>query len=279
MVVVEIVIIMERFCKYSQQVFPKFSQKHSFHLLSSYLQFFDTILQVHDGPGQLLHCPRRLQLSRGGGAHVIPGHDPAVSVPHVDAALRDVPLVLQAALALAQLARQLPDGPVVHQDLVVLLQDHLAELLRGGPQVRPVFVHGSEERIVRLLLLLLPPHILGVAVSGRDRCADQAAEAELFGGACTYLLPEVELIQSGDFQPDAAESTVGLGAVQSSQRAGMGHRAGLQWLEQRLRAQGSVVAERRGALPGINTGDDADDRPEEGEGARSHQNHHKLHSD
>lgn len=59
----------------------------------------------------------------------------------------------------------------------------------------------------------------------------------------------------------------------------MRHRPGLQGLEQRLRCQGAVIAERSSSFSGVNTGYDADDRTEEGQGARSHKHHQKLHND
>ncbi|KAF3852912.1 hypothetical protein F7725_006267, partial [Dissostichus mawsoni] len=108
------------------------------------------------------------------------------------------------------------------------------------------------------------------ALPHRHRGADQPAEAELFGGPSSGVLPEVNVVQTGNLQ--ASEPV--LPAV----RVGSGELQRLQRLHERLRAQRAVVPGERGVFPGVNTGDDADHRAEEGQRTGAYQNQHELHS-
>lgn len=234
---------------------------------SSYLQLLYAVFELRDGLLQLIHGSHGEQVMRGVLCGAVPHHDALQGRFLQGAEGRCAPAPTtpaQPLLALGQLPRQLPDGPLVRQDLVLLLQDRLPELLGGGAQVPPVLPR-VQRRVIRLLL-----KVSGVALPSGDRGADEPADGRVVPGESSEAI-----------QADVEGGRLRIGTfrtVESSQ----GSHAGGGVLRSRVREQRAVVGRGlplRRSSPGgsgVDSRDDADNRSDEGHHPGGQDNNDKL---
>lgn len=254
---------------------------------STHLQLLDALLQLADGLLQLLHGSSRQQVAAVGlCSRAVPHHHPLQGrLLRGSSQPRGVPAPLRAAappaspsspsppeplLALGQLPRQLPDGPPLAGDLLLLLPDGLPELLGGGAEVAPV-LPGVQRRVLRLLL-----EAPRAALPGGDRRADEPADR---GVVPRESRPSIQTrAESGRLRAGRFRT------VESSERSGARHGApGGGSARRSVRVQRVVVgrglAPRRRAAPGgagVHGRDDADHCPDEGHHARGQDHNDEL---
>lgn len=241
-----------------------------------YLQSLYAVFKLSNRLLQFIHCPDGEQVDTVGRQIGTVPHHNSLNLRHIfrvstaqqpcdaPASVRAGPAVL-SLLALGQFPRQLTDGPLVRQYLVLLLQDRLLELFRGVAEVTPI-VPRVKRRVFSLLL-----KVFRVALPGGDRRADEPAHGWVMPAETGHLVqsPETDIV-SRRFR-----------TMESAQRTDPGHRARwsgglrccvrIQWV-----VVGGGLALRRGRPggSGVNSCDDADNGSDEGHhpGGQNHNN-------